>query len=101
MVGINAIYSTDNAFAALFFNGRVESWGDQDEGGDSSSVSSLLIDVVEVFSTQTAFAAVLHDRTVVTWGEDARGGNSTSVSAALVGVQQISSTLSHLLQLPR
>ena len=57
--GVTEIFSTRQAFAALKSDGSVITWGDSNDGGDSSSVSIFLNSgVTEVFSTDSAFAAL-------------------------------------------
>ena len=82
------------AFAALKADGSVITWGDESDGGDSSSVtSSLSSGVTRIFSTENAFAALKTDGSVITWGDSRWGGNSTSVTAGLAsGVTRIFST---------
>ena len=67
-------------------------WGDNDHGGDPSTVKAALIGVDAINSTYSAFAAVLKDRTVVTGGAKGAGGDSTTIQAALGGVKTIYST---------
>ena len=56
---MQAIYSSGGAFAALKEGGSVVTWGDSDNGGDSSSVSSQLSSGVEaLYSSEKAFVAV-------------------------------------------
>ena len=52
---------------------RVVTWGDPDDGGDSSEVQDLLKGVQQVQATTGAFAAILADGSVVTWGDPAYG----------------------------
>ena len=78
-----AVYSTNNAFAALKTNGSVVTWGSND-GGNSSSVSaSLSSGVIAIYSTSYAFAALKSNGSVITWGSSSYGGDSSSVSASL------------------
>ena len=72
-----------------FSPGIVKTWGTTGQGGDSSSVSASLVNVVAVYATTYAFAALKTDGTVVTWGDTNYGGNSSSVSASLVNVVNI------------
>ena len=51
-------------------------WGDADSGGDSSSVSDQLVDVLHIRSTGGAFAAALKDGSVITWGNPDYGGGA-------------------------
>ena len=82
----------ERAFAALRGNGSVVTWGQASYGGDSSSVSSSLVNVQSISSTNLAFAALRGNRSVVTWGYALSGGDSSSVSSSLVNVQSIYST---------
>ena len=95
--GVQTIFSTKGAFAALKNDGSVVTWGGAKGeiwGDDSSEVSALLSSGVEkIFSTHRAFAALKSDGSVVTWGDPLYGGDSSSVSALLSsGVQNIVST---------
>ena len=89
-------FSTERAFAALLPSGLVITWGDNDFGADSDSVSDKLgCGVVKIFSTQSAFAALKHDGSVITWGDNTKGGDSSSVSSKLAdGVKEIVATQS-------
>ena len=77
-------------------NGRVVTWGNADDGGDSSAVQGELKDQVvqQIYSTDSAFAAVLGNGRVVTWGDADYGGDSSAVQGELKDqvVQQIYST---------
>ena len=55
-------------------------WGNPDDGGDSSEVQDQLKDVQQVQATYGAFAAILADGSVVTWGRPGFGGDSAAVS---------------------
>ncbi|WP_413682031.1 Ig-like domain-containing protein [Prochlorococcus sp. MIT 1323] len=100
--GVNKIFSTEYAFAALKDNGSVVSWGNHFFGGDSSNAAvgapvdlELSSGVSEIFSTNGAFAALKDDGSVVSWGSSSWGGNSSSVADQLSsGVSQIFSTYS-------
>ena len=98
-------FKNSYAFAALKTDGSVVTWGDEDYGGDSSSVRlDLSSDVTQIFSTQYAFAALKANGSVVTWGVNWGGGDKsiynpttqtyTSVSSHLTEVTQIFSTSS-------
>ena len=78
-LGVDTIFSTDDAFATKLPDGRVVTWGHAGYGGDSSSVQVQLQGVGTIYSTLSAFAAQLADGRVVTWGDAACGGNSSSV----------------------
>jgi hypothetical protein len=47
---------------------HVITWGSVTSGGDSSSVSDLLVNVKLIFATKNAFAALRYDGTVISWG---------------------------------
>ncbi|OLP80686.1 hypothetical protein AK812_SmicGene38864 [Symbiodinium microadriaticum] len=57
------------AFAALFGDGSVVTWGHADSGGDSSAIQDQLRDVQKIQASGQAFAAILGDGSVVTWGD--------------------------------
>jgi len=90
---VTAIYSNPFAFAALKTNGSVVTWGDTENGGNSTIVNSLNSVVTEgpsvfgslssnvtrIYSTGGAFAALKTNGSVVTWGKISNGGNSTPV----------------------
>ncbi|CAE7853297.1 unnamed protein product, partial [Symbiodinium sp. KB8] len=78
-----------SAFAAILGDGSVVTWGDADNGCDSSAVQDQLTNVQQIQSTGEAFAAILGDGSVVTWGDADYGGDSTAVQAQLKNVQQI------------
>ena len=80
-----------DAYAKLA-NGCVITWGNKDNGGDSSAVQHLLKDVQNIYSTHYAFAALLKNGNVVTWGHQNTGGNSSSVQHLLKNVVKIYST---------
>ena len=88
------IFSTDTAFAFLKKGGSVVTWGNTNNGGNSSGVSGdLASGVSEIFSTNSAFAALKSNGSVVTWGNTNNGGNSSGVSGDLAsGVREIFST---------
>ena len=84
--GVEDIFSTASAFAALKSDGSVVTWGDRDGGGDSDSVSDQIQNGVEkIFSNESAFAALKSDGSVVAWGHPSKGGDSSLVSAQLQG----------------
>ena len=88
------IFSSANAFAALKEDGSVVTWGHEDYGGDSSSVSSdISSPVTQIFTDERAFAALKDDGSVVTWGNSGYGSDSSLVSSDLSsGVTMIFST---------
>jgi hypothetical protein len=83
-----------SAFAALKSDGSVVTWGDQANGGNSSSVANQLANAVsQITSNYYAFAALKGDGSVITWGHSFYGGSSSSVASQLSsGVTRIAST---------
>ena len=93
--GVEDVFSTDGAFAALKSNGSVITWGaglttasdgftPEYYGGSSHSVAySINGGVVKIFSNSTAFAALKSNGSVITWGDENYGGDSSSVSTNL------------------
>ncbi|CAE8652143.1 unnamed protein product, partial [Polarella glacialis] len=79
------------AFAAIKSDGSVVTWGDADEGGDSSRVEHRLQEgVVQVVGNGLAFAAVKSDGSVITWGDSGKGGDSSRYEHRLQeGVVQV------------
>ncbi|OLP82183.1 hypothetical protein AK812_SmicGene37179 [Symbiodinium microadriaticum] len=71
------------AFAAILGDGSVITWGDADDGGDSSAVQDQLRDVQQIQASNGAFAAILGDGSVVTWGDAEFGGHSSAVQDQL------------------
>ena len=67
-------------------------WGDPDDGGDSSHVQEQLRNVQHIQATRYAFAAVLESGAVVTWGDPDDGGDSSHVQEQLRNVQHIQAT---------
>eukprot|EP01034_Spumella_vulgaris_P030747 gene30747-38005_t len=56
------------AFAGITSSGGVVAWGSSVEGGDSSSVSELLVNVREIVASRNAFAALTTSGAAITWG---------------------------------
>ncbi len=61
------IATTDTAFAFFKF-GKVFTWGDPSNGGDSSKVKDQLSDIKTIYSNEGAFVAVGKNNTTVGWG---------------------------------
>ena len=57
--------SNTSAFAAVLGDGSVVTWGDSNDGGDSSAVQERLRDVQQIQASSEAFAAILGDGSVV------------------------------------
>ncbi|CAE7227787.1 unnamed protein product, partial [Symbiodinium microadriaticum] len=82
------IAATSKAFAALYGDGSVVTWGHKHFGGDSSGVAQQLQDVQQIQAAQEAFAALCCDGSVVTWGGQG-GGDSAAVKSQLKDVTSI------------
>ena len=68
--GVEEIFSTRYAYAALKSDGKLITWGLKKAGGDSSSVQNRLeVGVRSVASTRYAFAALLQDGSIADWGD--------------------------------
>jgi len=78
-------FANDYAFAAVTTGGSAVSWGNAQNGGDSSAVAGQLHDVAGIASNAFAFAALRRDGSVVTWGNPNLGGDSAAVAGALDG----------------
>ena len=82
--GVQHIYSTSAAFAAVKDDGSVLTWGKPEKGADSSAVREQLREgVKQIFSTSKAFAALKDDGTVVTWGMTEWGFDRAEVQEEL------------------
>ncbi len=109
--------SWDGAFAALYTDGSVVTWGNAQSGGapyykDHTNKKvpvqeALSSGVKDIFSTVYAFAALKEDGTVVTWGNAQSGGapyyydsenydseTSNRVDVTLSGIKTIFSNVS-------
>lgn len=87
-------YMNDFAFAAIKADGTVVTWGNSDNGGDSSAVAADLTNVQSISSSTAAFAALKADGSVVTWGSSSSGGDSSSVASALDGSNPVTTLYS-------
>ena len=67
-------------FCAFKIDGSVVVWGNEIDGGDSSSVQHLLeSNVKSVHATEGAFCVLKNDGNVVVWGYEDEGGDNSSV----------------------
>ena len=84
--GVIAVYSAQDAFAALKTDGSVIAWGSSNSGGTTPGTVSS--GVVAVYSTFGAFAALKSDGSVVAWGDSIYSGGTTpgNVSSGVVAV---------------
>ena len=64
---VQQIQATRLAFAAIFDNGSVVTWGLAGFGGSSCAVQKKLTNVQQIQASDAAFAAILGDGSVVTW----------------------------------
>ena len=78
-----AEYGNLYSYSVINKDGKVISWGNQNQGGDNSLVSSDLNNVSEIFSNSVAFAALKEDGSVITWGLDEAGGDSSLVADSI------------------
>jgi len=89
LTNVKMIYSNEKAFAALKYDNTVSTWGNLIDGGDSSKVSSQLVDIYEIYHTFCAFAALTKNGTVITWGEPLSGGCSDKIKNKLYDIEYI------------
>ncbi|MBC7692303.1 MAG: hypothetical protein H7222_11110 [Methylotenera sp.] len=81
--GVVKIFSNTYAFAALKSDGTLVTWGGDRYGGDSSSVTSRLQNVVDVRPSNFAFAALTSSGSVVSWGNIYPGGDGAAIEKGL------------------
>ena len=86
------VQGAGGAFAALFSDGSVATWGHADLGGNSIAVQEQLMAVQQIQASALSLAAIMDDGSVVTWGHADFGGDSSAVQAQLKHVQQIQAT---------
>ena len=81
------------AYAVLFDDGSVYTWGKEDAGGDSSSVQGLLSDVVDIFMPPydgaSVFLALRQSGDIVSWG---KGGLANSSGMRLAPYDTMTTT---------
>ena len=81
--GVQHIYYTRSAFAAVKADGSVVTWGYAGFGGNSEVVKEALTSGVQhIYSTNRSFAAVKACGSVVTWGCVDYGGTCENVKDA-------------------
>ena len=78
-------FSNANAFAILNDDGTVHTWGSSENGGDTSSLKSDLVNVSSIHSSEKAFAVIKTDGSVIAWGNQNTGGNLGDASTKLNG----------------
>jgi hypothetical protein len=86
------VAATACAMALWCPGGGVVTWGNSENGGNSTVVRDQLKNVQQIHATRDAFAAILADGSVVTWGNRYHGGDSTMVRDQLRNVEQIHAT---------
>ena len=79
LIGVDEIYSTHCAFAAVLKDRTVVTWGAKDHGGDSTTVQAALGGVKTIYSTDLTFAAL--SGTAYSRRE---GGNTLRISQMLM-----------------
>ena len=101
LVGVDTIYSADQAFAAVAGAGRrIVAWGSEGYGGSTSTVAALVSEsgtrtFHSVVATRGAFAALGSDGRVIVWGARDAGGDAHTVAARLAaGVRSVAATRS-------
>ena len=67
------LFSNYNAYAGLTVTGKLEAWGNSDNGGITPTIPADAR-VIRVFSSHSAFAALLNDGSLVCWGNQNNGG---------------------------
>ncbi|CAK9066257.1 unnamed protein product [Durusdinium trenchii] len=74
-----------DSFALLRSDGSVSTWGEPQEGGNSSPVQEDLKNVIDISGSQSAFTALRGDGQIVTWGHKdygaALGGHKEELTA--------------------
>eukprot|EP00438_Fugacium_kawagutii_P025407 Skav235443 [mRNA] locus=scaffold2206:62305:65715:- [translate_table: standard] len=89
------VAATSRAFA-IFCEGLVVTWGQEDCGGDklgfSTSWTKQQCHITALQSSQSAFAAILDDGAVMAWGNAAAGGDCSLVKPRLNNVVAIQAT---------
>eukprot|EP00435_Cladocopium_sp_Y103_P037777 s3721_g10.t1 len=78
-----------DSFALLRCDGTVSTWGEPQEGGNSSSAQDRLQNVVDVVGSQSAFTALRSDGEIVTWGHKDFGSALGGHKDALKNVTEI------------
>lgn len=87
---IKAMASTEGAYALLKSDGTVVTFGDQDAGGNSSSVQSLLTNVTQLAGSNFDFVALRKDGKVVTWGYGyAANSGDAEINTTLTDIAKI------------
>ncbi len=85
LTGIEKVYNTLTAFAAINSLGIVYIWGASLQGGNGSNFASFLrfsnvttgsimANIEQIFATKTAFAAIIRGQVYI-WGASGQGGN--------------------------
>ena len=70
-------------------------WGNDEDGGNSSSVQKQLSNVRMVQASNAAFAALKNDGSVLTWGDDDYGGDSSHALRQLKAVHQVQACIAN------
>ena len=92
-VKILRVYSTSTAFAALRADGTTISWGDNNRGGDSSSVSDQMGSIASISSLASSSAPQLSSPNEISF-EGAKDVSTFSpITGTLIGVDPDSDQL--------
>ena len=75
--------------AAVRHDGRVVSWGLEEQGGSSLAVQPWLSQVRDLVASSGAFCAIRQDGQVVCWGDRRSGGDTCAVEAQLTAVRSV------------
>ncbi len=75
-----SIAAADLAFTALFKDGTIQSWGNQECGGKTPQLSSDK-KVVSIAAAEFAFTALFEDGTIQSWGWSQQGGKTPTLPA--------------------
>ena len=93
---IEKIYSSETAYAILFKDGSVRSYGDAKDGGDINdpeygiaSGKSLESGVVSITPSLIGFAALKTDNTVVNWGSNRLFEGSPLLNGSVSNIKNI------------
>ena len=62
------VFATSRAFAGIEEDGSVSAWGSVEHGGDASSVSDQLLDIVDISASRYTFVAQNSDGELIAWG---------------------------------
>ena len=83
LINVKKVYSAENSYAALHYDGTVTTWGNTTYGGDSSNVNNL-VEIIDIFTTGYTYCALNEDNSIVaTWGHNSYGASITQSTSGL------------------